>query len=94
VRRLGLLDVDARAPFGGDHVIAVASAQPLTGLIDSIRALDQKPEAATARRAVEQALAADASARVAVTAVFTAPSEMRCDPEVIRDATMLAACQK
>lgn len=94
IRRFDLLDVDARAPFGGDHVVAVASARSLNGLIDAIRAIDQKQEAATARRAVEQTLAADDSARVAVTAVFTVPAEMRCDPEIIRDATMLAACQK
>jgi hypothetical protein len=94
VRRFDLLDVGARAPFGGDHVVAVASARPLTGLIDAIRAIDAKPDADAARRAVEQALAADATARVAVTAVFTAPAAMRCDPEVIRDAVMLAACQK
>ncbi len=94
IRRFDLLDVDARAPFGGDHVVAVASVRPLNGLIDAIRAIDQKQEAATARRAVEQTLAADASARVAVTAIFTVPAAMRCDPEIIRDATMLATCQK
>ena len=94
IRRFSLLDVDARAPFGGDHVVAVASARPLTRLIDAIRAIDQKAEAAAARRVVEQTLDGDDSARVAVTAVFTVPAEMRCDPEIIRDAAMLAACQK
>jgi hypothetical protein len=93
-RRFELFDVDARAPFGGDHVVAVASNHSLNALADAIRALDQKPEAAAARKAVEQALASDDAARVAVTAVFTAPAEMRCDPEVIRDAAMLAACHK
>jgi hypothetical protein len=91
-QRFELFDVQAQTPFGGDHVVAVAGANKLTALADAIRALDQQPEAAAARRAVEQALAADDAARIAVTAVFTVPAELRCDPEVIRDAAMLAAC--
>jgi hypothetical protein len=90
--RFELFDVEARKPFGGDHVVAVASAKKLTELIEIIRGLDDQPQADAARRAVEHALAADASASVAVGAVFTVPAELRCDPEVIRDAAMLAAC--
>ncbi len=93
-RRFELFDVDARKPFGGDHVVAVASGKKLAELADAIRALDDQPKADAARRAVERALAADGTAIVAVTAVFTVPAELRCDPEVIRDAAMLGACPR
>jgi hypothetical protein len=79
-------------PFGGDHVVAVSSASSLAALQGAIRDLDGQRDPRAARRAIEQALAADRGARLAVAALYTAPADKRCDPDVVRDAVMKAAC--
>jgi len=51
-----LLELRAEAPFGADHFIAIASAEPLTDLNRDLAALDGTPSAAKVIEALERRL--------------------------------------
>nr|WP_294504676.1 caspase family protein [uncultured Rhodopila sp.] len=84
--------IDVTPPFGADHVVAVSSPDGLADLDAEIRRLDGTPDAKAARKAVERQLNTTRSARLAVAGLFTAPPDLRCDAEVIQNASMLEAC--
>lgn len=86
-------------PFGEDHVIAVASPRPLDGLLAALHRFDDdgrhgSARAAEAGQAIRAALQQEPQARVGLASVFSVPRDMQCDPQVIRNADMLAACRK
>jgi len=85
-------EVPVQEPFGGDHMIVIASERSLASVERRLATLNGTRDPAAARTAIEDALAADPGARLAVLPVFTAPVELRCDPELIRGATALSAC--
>lgn len=78
--------------FGGDHLVAVASARPLSTLAAQLRALDRQTMSEAAFEFVTAALRSDLGAEVAVAALFTADSALRCDLELIRSAAMWSSC--
>jgi hypothetical protein len=70
-----LRNIGVTAPFGSDHLVAVASAEPLTALNSEIARLDQTKGAAAAIAALEQAAARAANPadiQIGFQGIFTA----------------------
>jgi hypothetical protein len=79
--------------YGGDHLVAVSGTRSLSRLVAALRAMEQREAAIAAYQAVQTALRDDPVATVAMAGLFTADAGRRCDPELIRNAAMAAACQ-
>ncbi len=90
--RVNIANASVSTPFGGDHVVAIASTRSLANLIVRLRALDDSRQVDAAMQAITLTMDADPTAEIAVAGLFTVPAELRCDPEVIRDEPMYDAC--
>jgi hypothetical protein len=90
--RVNIANTSVSEPFGGDHVVAIASTRSLANLITRLRALDDSRQVDAAMQAITLTMDVDPTAEVAVAGLFTVPAELRCDPEVIRDEPMYDAC--
>ena len=64
------LPLDVSAPFGADHVIAVASAHELAKLATTLRTLDGRKEAALAAKELKQN-ASNPQVRIGMQGIFT-----------------------
>ena len=66
-------EIEVRAPFGADHVIAIVSDQRLPELQEAIKAFDQVRAAGRIPGILRQHLPGDASVRIGFAGLFTVP---------------------
>jgi Caspase domain len=64
------LPLDVSAPFGADHLVAVASAREQSDLLATLRKLDGKKEAALAAQALKRS-ASNSQTRYGIQGIFT-----------------------
>jgi len=61
------------APFGADHVIAVATSRPATELVDWLMTHNSQRDAAMLPAAIAKAVASDTAARIGTVGLYTTP---------------------